>query len=56
MKLGQTVNVKVLAMEDNKIKLSKKELEPRPSGSMDNDRPYKKKYSDHDDRKNKNRF
>lgn len=56
MKLGQTVNVKVLAMEDNKIKLSKKELEPRPSGSMDNDRPYKKKYSDHDDRKNKNRY
>jgi polyribonucleotide nucleotidyltransferase len=56
MKLGQTVNVKVLAMEDNKIKLSKKELEPRPSGSMDNDRPYKKKYSDHDDRKNKNQY
>ena len=56
MKLGQTVNVKVLAMEDNKIKLSKKELEPRPSGPADNDRPYKKKYSDHDDSKNKNRF
>jgi polyribonucleotide nucleotidyltransferase len=57
MKLGQTVKVKVLAVdEDNKIKLSKKALEPRPSGSTDNDRPYKKKYSSHDDRKFKNRY
>ena len=56
MKLGQTVKVKVLAVdEDNKMKLSKKALEPRPSGSMDNNRPYKKNYSNHDDRKNKNR-
>jgi polyribonucleotide nucleotidyltransferase len=57
MKLGQTVKVKVLAVdEDNKMKLSKKALEPRPSGSTDDHRPYKKKYSDHDDRKNKKRF
>jgi polyribonucleotide nucleotidyltransferase len=57
MKLGQTVKVKVLAVdEDNKIKLSKKALEPRPTGSMDDNRPYKKKYSNHNDRKYKNRF
>jgi polyribonucleotide nucleotidyltransferase len=57
MKLGQTVKVKVLAVdEDNKIKLSKKALEPRPSGSVDSNRPYKKKYSNHDNRRNKNRF
>jgi len=57
MKLGQTVKVKVLAVdEDNKMKLSKKALEPRPASSADNDQPYKKKYSDHDDRKNKDRF
>jgi polyribonucleotide nucleotidyltransferase len=57
MKLGQTVKVKVLAVdEDNKIKLSKKALEPRPSGSVDNNRPYKKRYSNQDDRRNKNRF
>ena len=57
MKLGQTVKVKVLSVdEDNKMKLSKKALEPRPSGSADNNRPFKKNYSDHDDRKNKNRF
>jgi polyribonucleotide nucleotidyltransferase len=57
MKLGQTVKVKVLAVdEDNKMKLSKKALEPRPSGATDNNRPYKKKYHEHDGRKNKNRF
>jgi polyribonucleotide nucleotidyltransferase len=61
MKLGQTVKVKVLAVdEDNKIKLSKRALEPRPSGSTDdsqsNDRPYKKKNYGYSDRKNKKRF
>lgn len=57
LKLGQTIKVKVLSMdEDNKMKLSKKALEPRPSGSPDNSRPYKKKYSHYDSRKNKDRF
>lgn len=57
MKLGQTIKVKVLAVdEDNKMKLSKKALEPRPSGSMDDNRPYKKKNSYQDNRKNKNRY
>ena len=57
MKLGQTVKVKVLAVdEDNKMKLSKKALEPRPTGSEDNNQPYKKKYSYQDNRKNKNRY
>lgn len=57
MKLGQTVKVKVLAVdEDNKIKLSKKALEPRPSGSDNDERPYKKRYSGYNKHKNKNRF
>ena len=57
MKLGQTVKVKVLDVdEDNKIKLSKKVLEPRPSGSSDDKPPYKKKYQGYSDRRNKNRF
>jgi polyribonucleotide nucleotidyltransferase len=57
MKLGQTVKVKVLAVdEDNKIKLSKKALEPRPSGSMDDNQPYRKKYSNQEDRKKRNRY
>ncbi len=57
MKLGQTVKVKVLAVdEDNKIKLSKKALESRPPRAEDDNRSYKRKYSNHDDRKFKNRF
>ncbi len=57
MKLGQTVKVKVLDVdEDNKIKLSKKALEPRPSGHENNNRPYKKKYSYQDNRKNRKRY
>lgn len=57
LRLGQTVNVKVLAVdEDNKIKLSKKALESRPTDSRNDHRPYKKKYSNHDNRKNKNRY
>ena len=57
LKLGQTVKVKVLAVdEDNKIKLSKKALESRPSGSKYDNRPYKKKYSNHDNRRNRNRY
>lgn len=57
MKLGQTVRVKVLSVdEDNKIKLSKKALEPSASRSSDFKRPYKKKYPSHNDRKSRNRF
>lgn len=57
MKLGQTVKVKVLAVdEDNKIKLSKKALESRPSDSGNDQRPYKKKHYGHSDRKDKKRF
>jgi len=57
LKLGQTVRVKVLSVdEDNKIKLSKKALEPGDTRSSDFKQPYKKKYSDHSDRKYRNRF
>ncbi len=57
MKLGQTVRVKVLSVdEDNKIKLSKKALEQSDSPSSDYRRPYKKKYSSQSDRKFRNRF
>jgi polyribonucleotide nucleotidyltransferase len=57
MKLGQTVQVKVLSVdEDNKIKLSKKAREAGDSRSSDFKQPYKKKYSDHSDRKYRNRF
>ncbi|MDH5743356.1 MAG: polyribonucleotide nucleotidyltransferase, partial [Candidatus Aminicenantes bacterium] len=57
MKLGQTVRVKVLSVdEDNKIKLSKKALESNDSGSSDPNQPYRKKYSNHNNRKNRNRF
>jgi predicted RNA-binding protein with RPS1 domain len=42
--------------EDNKIKLSKKALEPRPSGSSEDKRPYKKKYHGYSDRRNKKRY
>jgi polyribonucleotide nucleotidyltransferase len=57
MKLGQTVQVKVLSVdEDNKIKLSKKALEANDSRSSDSNRPYKKKYFGPSDRKYRNRF
>jgi polyribonucleotide nucleotidyltransferase len=57
MKLGQTVRVKVLSVdEDNKIKLSKKALEPSDSHSSDFKKPFKKKYYNHNDRKSRNRF
>ncbi len=57
MKLGQTVKVKVLAVdEDNKIKLSKKALEEPSSSPTDNNRPYYKKHSNQEDRKYKKRF
>jgi polyribonucleotide nucleotidyltransferase len=57
MKLGQTVTVKVLAVdEDNKIKLSKKALEKGKPRSSDSHRPYKKKHSDRGDWKYKKRF
>lgn len=57
MKLGQTVRVKVLAVdEDNKIKLSKKALEESASRPSHFDKPYKKKFSNKYDRKYKDRF
>jgi len=57
MKLGQTVQVKVLSVdEDNKIKLSKKALEANDSSSSESNRPHKKKYFGHSDRKFRNRF
>jgi polyribonucleotide nucleotidyltransferase len=57
MKLGQTVKVKVLSVdEDNKIKLSKKALEPSDSRSSEYNRPYKKKYSGPKDRKYRDRY
>lgn len=59
LKLGQTVQVKVLSVdEDNKIKLSKRALEENTSRSSDFKRPFKKKYSDRQDkdRKYRNRF
>lgn len=56
MKLGQTVQVKVLSVdEDNKIKLSKKALEANDSRSSDSNRPYRKKYFGRSDRKFRNR-
>ncbi len=57
MKLGQTVQVKVLSVdEDNKIKLSKKALEENTSRPPDFNRPYKKKFFDKHDRKYKDRY
>jgi polyribonucleotide nucleotidyltransferase len=57
MKLGQTVKVKVLAVDEgNKIKLSKKALEPRPSGSMDDNRPDRNKHSNQEDYKKRNKY
>jgi polyribonucleotide nucleotidyltransferase len=57
MKLGQTVQVKVLSVdEDNKIKLSKKALEANDSRSSYSSRPNKKKYFGHGDRKFRNRY
>jgi len=57
IKLGQTVQVKVLSVdEDNKIKLSKKALEANDSSSSESNRPHKKKYFGHSDRKFRNRF
>jgi len=57
IKLGQTVQVKVLSVdEDNKIKLSKKALEANDSRSSESNRPHKKKYFGHSDRKFRNRF
>ncbi len=57
LKLGQTVEVKVLSVdEDNKIKLSRKALEEGKSHPSYFNRPYKKKFSDKYDRKYKDRF
>lgn len=58
MKLGQTVKVKVLAVdEDNKIKLSKKALEQAPPrSSEDNAPPHHKNYSNKDNRRYKKRY
>jgi len=57
MKLGQTVNVKVLAVdEDNKIKLSKKALEAPPPHSSGGNQPPGRNYSNPDNRKYKKRY
>jgi len=57
LKLGQTVQVKVLAVgEDNKIKLSKKALERSDDRPRGREHPYKKKRFDHGGRKHRDRF
>lgn len=57
MKLGQTVKVKVLAVdEDNKIKLSKKALEEAPPRSSGDNQPHRRDYSNPDNRKYKKRY
>ena len=61
LKIGQTIQVKVINIdENNKIRLSKKALEPGSRQSSDSDKPYRsdkpyKKHSSHN-RQNKNRF
>jgi polyribonucleotide nucleotidyltransferase len=61
LKMGQTLQVKVINIdENNKIRLSKKALEPGSSRQNNSERPYRsdkpyKKHSSHN-RHNKNRF
>jgi polyribonucleotide nucleotidyltransferase len=61
LKIGQTIQVKVINIdENNKIRLSKKALEPGSRRYSDSDKPYRsdkpyKKHSSHN-RHNKNRF
>ncbi len=57
LKMGQTVRVKVLAIdEENKIKLSKKALEHNSSRSSDFDQNRQKKSPFYHNRYNKNKF
>jgi polyribonucleotide nucleotidyltransferase len=57
LKMGQTVRVKVLAIdEDNKIKLSKKVLERNSSRSSDFNQNRQKKSPFYHNRHNKNKF
>ncbi len=57
LKLGQTVKVKVLAVdEDNKIKLSKKALEEAPPRSSSDNQPHRRDYSNPDKHKYKKRY
>ena len=57
LKMGQTVRVKVLAIdEDNKIKLSKKVLEHRSSHPSDHHQNRQKKSPNYQNRYNKNKF
>ncbi|UCE22144.1 MAG: S1 RNA-binding domain-containing protein, partial [Candidatus Aminicenantes bacterium] len=57
LKMGQTVRVKVLAIdEDNKIKLSKKVLERNSSRSSDFNQNRQKKSPFYQNRYNKNKF
>jgi len=57
LKMGQTVRVKVMAIdEDNKIKLSKKALEDNSQRRSDSFQQKPKKYSSYQSRYNKNKF
>jgi polyribonucleotide nucleotidyltransferase len=57
LKMGQTVRVKVLAIdEDNKIKLSKRALEQNSNRSSGFDNNKQKKSSFHNNRNNRNKF
>ncbi|MBA7641006.1 Polyribonucleotide nucleotidyltransferase [subsurface metagenome] len=57
LKMGQTVRVKVLAIdEDNKIKLSKKVLEPNSNRPSEDDQNKQKKSPFDQNRYNKNKF
>ena len=57
LKMGQTVRVKVLAIdEDNKIKLSKRVLEPNSSHPSGDDQNKQKKSQFDQNRYNKNKF
>jgi len=57
LKMGQTVRVKVLAIdEDNKIKLSKRVLEPNSSHPSGDDQNTQKKSPFYQNRHNKNKF
>jgi polyribonucleotide nucleotidyltransferase len=55
IKMGQTISVKVLSVDDdNKIKLSKKALERNPQRSFGEKRDYEKGSSHYDNRNKKN--
>ncbi|MCK4556113.1 MAG: S1 RNA-binding domain-containing protein, partial [Candidatus Aminicenantes bacterium] len=57
LKMGQTVRVKVLAIDEgNKIKLSKRVLEPNSSRPSEDDQNKQKKSPFDQNRYNKNKF